>query len=283
MKGKTVLSSSKLPSSAEIRGRLNHPVIDSDGHMIEFQPTFLDFLKEVGGSEMVKRYPQHRRTGDWYAQSPKERAEKRTYRPAWWGVPTKNTLDRVTSTLPKLLYQRMDEFGLDFTVLYPSAGLVFAHAVDEELRRATCRALNQYSASVFSEYADRMAPVAAIPMHTPAEAIEELEYAVGELRMKAILMPSYVHRPRADGRGNWLDTYCLDSDFDYDPVWAKCLELKVAPTFHSGGQAWDARSSISNYMYNHIGHFAASGEALCKSVFLGGVTRRFPKLRMPRN
>jgi hypothetical protein len=28
-------------------------------------------------------------------------------------------------------------------------------------------------------------------------------------------------------------------------------------------------------MYNHIGHFAAAGEAICKSLFLGGVTRRF--------
>ena len=40
------------------------------------------------------------------------------------------------------------------------------------------------------------------------------------------------------------------------------------------------RSSISNYMYSHMGHFAAAGEALCKSLFLGGVTRRFPRLRV---
>jgi hypothetical protein len=39
------------------------------------------------------------------------------------------------------------------------------------------------------------------------------------------------------------------------------------------------RASISNYMYNHIGHFAAASEALCKSLFFGGVTRRFPSLR----
>jgi hypothetical protein len=31
-------------------------------------------------------------------------------------------------------------------------------------------------------------------------------------------------------------------------------------------------------MYNHIGHFAASSEALCKALFFGGVTRRFPEL-----
>src|SRR5437879_3321744 len=32
-------------------------------------------------------------------------------------------------------------------------------------------------------------------------------------------------------------------------------------------------------MYNHIGHFTASGEALCKALFFGGVTRRFPGLK----
>ena len=40
---------------------------------------------------------------------------------------------------------------------------------------------------------------------------------------------------------------------------------------------WGSRRSISNYMYNHIGSFGASMEALCKSLFLGGVTRRFPQ------
>ena len=76
-----------------------------------------------------------------------------------------------------------------------------------------------------------------------------------------------------------MDNLCLDSEHDYDPVWAKCVELGVAPTFHSAGMGWGSRTSISNYMYNHIGHFGAAGEALCKAMFFGGVTRRFPKLR----
>jgi len=77
----------------------------------------------------------------------------------------------------------------------------------------------------------------------------------------------------------WIDPLALDSEYDYDPVWRKCIELKVAPTTHSGTQGWPNRSSISSYVYNHIGHFAAAGEVLCKALFLGGVTRRFPQLR----
>jgi len=42
---------------------------------------------------------------------------------AFWAIPTTNTLDRATELLPKLLYERLDEFGIDFSVLYPTAGL----------------------------------------------------------------------------------------------------------------------------------------------------------------
>src|SRR4030095_16482966 len=40
------------------------------------------------------------------------------------------------------------------------------------------------------------------------------------------------------------------------------------------------RRSPPNWVYNPIGHFSATGEALCKSLFLGGVTRRHPGLRV---
>jgi predicted TIM-barrel fold metal-dependent hydrolase len=277
--------------SADVRARLNHPVIDSDGHTVEFEPAFVDCLKEVGGTAVAERYHNRRDSRDvfrWYALSPDERRAQRATRPPWWGLPTRNTLDRATATLPKLLYERLDEMGMDFTVLYPTLGLFPPRWEDEELRRAGCRAINTLHANIFRDYADRMTPVAVIPMHTPQEAIEELDYAVRTLGMKAVVLAGYVRRPipaaarqapEAARYASWLDTLCLDSEYDYDPVWAKCVELKVAPTFHSGAQDWVGRNSISNYMYNHIGHFAAAGEALCKALFFGGVTRRFPTLK----
>jgi hypothetical protein len=42
--------------SETIHGRLTHPVIDSDGHWIEFRPVFLDYLREVGGSALAERF-----------------------------------------------------------------------------------------------------------------------------------------------------------------------------------------------------------------------------------
>ncbi len=43
-------------SSNDIRARLDHLVIDADGHMLEYIPVYLDFLKQVAGPKMVERY-----------------------------------------------------------------------------------------------------------------------------------------------------------------------------------------------------------------------------------
>jgi hypothetical protein len=120
-------------------------------------------------------------------------------------------------------------------------------------------------------------------MHTPEEAIAELDYATGTLGLKVAMMASLIRRPIQSSKPNpryneWLDVLGLDSDYDYDPVWAKCAALGIAPSFHSVSKGVGTRVSPSNAVYNHIGHFGVAGEAVCKALFLGGVTRRFPQL-----
>ena len=41
------------------------------------------------------------------------------------------------------MYERLDEFGIDVSVIYPSLGLIFMHLDDEHERRGACRALNR--------------------------------------------------------------------------------------------------------------------------------------------
>ena len=54
------MSSHSLPhaSSQEIRSRLDHPVIDADGHIIEFLPAVRDFLVEEGGRKLAEEFDQ---------------------------------------------------------------------------------------------------------------------------------------------------------------------------------------------------------------------------------
>src|SRR6267142_2236178 len=93
-------------------------------------------------------------------------------------------------------------------------------------------------------------------------------------------VPPGANAPRAPRLSARVPLPGLDSEYDYDPVWAKCVELGISPTFHSGSRGLGLRVSPSNFTYNHIGHFAAASEAVCKAIFLGGVTRRFPTLKM---
>ena len=43
-------------TGADIRARLDHPVVDADGHMIECTFAVLDFVRQVGGMEIANRY-----------------------------------------------------------------------------------------------------------------------------------------------------------------------------------------------------------------------------------
>ncbi len=285
-------ASNGLSKSAQIRARLNHPVIDADGHSTEFEPAFLDYLKEVGGAGVVERYKAIPDSGfryTWHQLGPQQRLEHRSlaFRPLWWAHPKKNTLDNATTTIPRLHYQRMDEFGIDFAVIYPSIGLLAPHISDQEIRLAACRAFNKFNADIYGEFSDRLTPVAVIPANTPQEALDELEYAVGVRKMKAVQLPAFINRPiptlarkapEMAGLLTWVDNLCIDSEYDYDPVWAKCQKLRVAPTFHTVTVGVGSRATISNFMFNFVGHFAASAEVICKALLMGGVTRRFPRL-----
>ena len=61
----------------------------------------------------------------WYDMAPAERhATGGLTRPTWWGEPA-NTLDRATAMIPRLFYERLDDFGIDFALLYTSLGLFY--------------------------------------------------------------------------------------------------------------------------------------------------------------
>jgi predicted TIM-barrel fold metal-dependent hydrolase len=272
---------------------MGHPVIDSDGHLLELRPVAMEYIVKAGGADMPARILDEQRTTslsrEWYGLSEAERLAGWVRRPTFWSEPLRNHgLDLATATFPDLLYRRLDQIGIDFAVLYPTMGINAQGYADAEVRRACCRGLNDYYADHWMAHPDRMTPVAVIPMHTPEEAVEELEYAVTRRRFKAVMLPSFVKRPIEPvvrtapeaARFAWRpDTFGIDSEHDYDPVWAKCRDLGVVPSFHGSGQGTTFHDSVSNPVYNHVGHFATAATAVCKSLFLGGVPERFPELR----
>ncbi len=278
---------SRASRASEIRAGLSHPIVDADGHFVELGPLLNDemltYLEEMGGRELrdrVRAAQRRDRHVDRPRRAPRARPDRagRPCRRGGAGRP-QNTLDRATAHLPALLYERLDEFGIDFTILYPSMTLSYLEIHDDDLAALRCRAANRYLA--------RPVRRAGRPLHrrragpddsTRRWRVAELEYAVRELGFKTAVFAGHARRPVGDpgGLAYRLDTFGVDSAYDYDPLWAKCVELGVAPVFHSSLQSHRVTRSATSYVYNHVGGLAANHESLCKSLFLSGVTHRFP-------
>ena len=279
---------SRHQSPEQVHAKLKHPVVDGDGHWLEFGPVFSEKMRKAGGDKAADGFlAALKTTTDALRMTPDVRDARRVAQPNFWNRQAENTLDRATAMMPKLLYERLDEIGTDFAVIYPTAGLRLPRIKDDETRRAVIRAYNIVSAEYFRPFSDRMTPAAIIPMHTPDEAVAELEFVTSQLGAKVGMFGSGMPRPVEAAKSNdpestrftvWYDVLGIDSPYDYDAVWAKCVELGIAPTFHSSASGQGLRNSPSNFVYNHIGHFAAAGHAVAKGIFLGGVTRRFPGL-----
>ena len=255
-------------TSAEVRRRLPHPVIDADGHMREFLPAAMPYLRDALGSTLFETW---RSRGTALQQATKlgssmqERRRTRKPQSAFWATLSGDGTDRATASSPALLYDRLEELGMDFVVLYPTEAMGVAGMAEDDLRVGLCRGFNDFFAAISEPYRDRLAVAGVVPMHTPDEAIAELDHC-HELGLRVACIPHAVVRPIADpatapespylwpGQSHWMDTFGLDSEYDYDPVWEAFSRYGYAVTSH-GGMAIPVGvySSTTSFTYNHLG------------------------------
>lgn len=250
---------------AQVRAELDHPVVDADGHLLEIRPHVAEHVREIGGAAHADRFADPSNDRKYHVGG-------KSF--AWWGTP-RDALDRATAFVPKLMYERLPELGFDYAVIYATNGLGAARIADPDERNVVVRAYNAYYREWIRGFEDRMTIPAIIPMHSPTEAIEILEHAVLELGLKTGMFAA--HAVRTGPAGASFDFFALENEHDYDPLWRRCAELGVAPTFHTGGQGIGLRAT-GNYMFNHVGSFADVSQATAKALLMGGVTRRFPEL-----
>jgi predicted TIM-barrel fold metal-dependent hydrolase len=277
--------------AARIRQGLNHPIVDSDGHILEFMPVVLDYVKEIGGPTMMSRFEAVPQIDPLRRQSIAgipidHRRDEWIEKAHYWIYPSRNTLDRATAHLPALLSERLEAIGLDHLILYPTDGLLILTIEDDELRQVAVRAFNTYFSELLAAHRHQMTPVALIPMQTPEEALDELDYAIDRLGFKAAVFQQMASRtiPKA-ARENLtgpltqrIDYFGIDSEYDYDVVWEACIRRGIAVTFHGVGTGfapWRG-GSVSNHVINRLG--GAGYKTPCAAMILGGVTKRFPNL-----
>ena len=97
---------------ARIRAEIDHPIIDTDGHVIEYLPWVRDLVADIAGDDVAARFDQMVTASATVRQVPLElRRQVGVTRNAWWALPARNGLDRATAMLPDLLHQRLDQIG----------------------------------------------------------------------------------------------------------------------------------------------------------------------------
>ena len=176
---------------------------------------------------------------------------------------------------PQVYKEVMDNSGIDYMIVYPTAGL-YATAVpnmEAEMAMAFRRAYNTWLGDFCAEAGGRVFGAAAIDMRDPEGSAREARRCVKDLDFKAVVLnPTPV-----DGH-HIFDEAC-------DPLWAEIADLDVPVGIHVGG----GNASDSFLFYYLPGQNAgtlstagfAIGNMIASMAFIsGGVLERHPKLRV---
>ena len=91
-------------SPAQIHSRLKHPVVDADGHWLEFVPVFSEKMRKAVSDKAADgfRAAMHTTT-EQLKMTQRIRDERRVAMPNFWNRQAENTLDRATAMMPKML------------------------------------------------------------------------------------------------------------------------------------------------------------------------------------
>src|SRR5260370_35970842 len=97
------MSSHRSPS--EVRASLKHPIIDADGHWIEYNPVFAERMRQVAGDKSADGFiAAQRRIPDPLRLSIAQRKQRGMAMEGNWRRPPTNPRDRATAMMPRLLY-----------------------------------------------------------------------------------------------------------------------------------------------------------------------------------
>ena len=83
----------------EIRKHLKHPVVDGDGHWVEYTPVFAERMRKAVGNLGADGFIEsQRRVPNSLKLTPAERAQRGVGMETFWGRQSTQTLDRATAS-----------------------------------------------------------------------------------------------------------------------------------------------------------------------------------------
>jgi predicted TIM-barrel fold metal-dependent hydrolase len=120
---------------------------------------------------------------------------------------------------PSARLARMDAWGIEKSVVFPTICILPFPTDDQDLASAYCRAYNSWMHEFSQADPARLAPVAVINWQDLDSAVEELDRCI-KLGFKALFVP-----PETIGGKRPGDSY-------FDPIWARCQEADIPGCFH---------------------------------------------------
>jgi predicted TIM-barrel fold metal-dependent hydrolase len=175
---------------------------------------------------------------------------------------------------PEMYALAMERSGIDYMVVYPTAGLLMTAVPDlpAETAAAYRRAYNNWLHDFCTAAGGRVLGAAAVDLRDADEAAREARRCVKEFGFKAVYInpvPVGEHR--------------LYDDF-YEPLWTALEELDVPLALHTGtGNAAD------HMLYHYLPRlrtaqttvaFTIGNMLACTALIMGGVLEQHPRLRV---
>lgn len=120
----------------------------------------------------------------------------------------------------KTIEEMLEEYsncGVEALVLF---------AWDAETTSHRPRVSNEFVANVADNYPEHIVGFASVDPHKES-AVKDLQYAVGELKLRGLKLHPQVQAFEPNDRA-------------YYPLYAKCVELGIPVTFHTGSTYWGA-------------------------------------------
>ena len=81
-------------SPTTIHSGLKHPVVDADGHWLEYTPVFAEKMRKAHGNKAADGFTAAMAsTNDTLKMTPRERERARVAMPGFWNRQAENTLE----------------------------------------------------------------------------------------------------------------------------------------------------------------------------------------------
>jgi predicted TIM-barrel fold metal-dependent hydrolase len=268
-----------------------HLVIDADSHKCENPAVFFDYVAPSYRDRLRfvrDRYGEQRFAILDRAPGSGELVERFFLQPEGYGKGTFRPYHEETTLgglFNRVRIEHMDREGIDHQVIYGSIPLAFNSLHDVDLMIALCRAYNDYIHDDVAPYADRLHPVAFLPLADPDEALREMRRCVLELGMPAVCVPPNLPMPHPAAPDAFPEIRVPKqlSHPDFRELLKEAERLDVSVGIHGvpGAQyAGGTSDQLDNFTLVHVFANRSMQQMAMSSLMFDGVFDACPQLRV---